>query len=142
MELAGFPIFLILGRDQQVRAFHNVCRHRAYTVTKRESGSTSVLSCKYHGWSYNTYGQLVKAPQFDNVAGFNKSENGLFEVHARVSESGFVFVNLDAGPDAPQIETGSLDAFASRNGVGALSAWVGGEALEGKFSWKMGCKCS
>ena len=142
MELAGFPIFLIMGKDQQVRAFHNVCRHRAYTVTKRESGSSAVLSCKYHGWTYNTYGQLVKAPQFDNVVGFNKSENGLYEVNARVSDSGFIFVNFDAGSVVPQVETESLDAFASRNGVEPTSTWVGGETLEGKFSWKLGCKSS
>lgn len=129
-----------MGKDDQVRAFHNVCRHRAYTVTRREAGSSTVLGCKYHGWSYNTYGHLVKAPHFDDVAGFEKSENGLFEIHTRVSETGFIFVNLDAGPVVSEVEMGSLDSLASRNGVGAKSTWIGGQTLEGKFGWKLGCK--
>lgn len=141
IEVAGFPIFLMLGKDGRMRAFHNVCRHRAYTVTRREAGSSTVLGCRYHGWTYNTYGQLVKAPQFDNVPGFDKAQNGLFEIHTQVSECGFVFVNLDAGqvvwePGASAV----LDGFASRNGFGRESSWVGGETLEGTFNWKLGCE--
>lgn len=140
--MAGFPIFLIQGKDARVRAFHNVCRHRAYTVTRRESGSSTVLGCRYHGWSYNTLGQLVKAPHFDSVPGFEKAQNGLFEIHAWESACGFVFVNLDAaaetdGEGARGYE--AVDAFAGRNGFEGCS-WVGGEVVEGAFNWKLGCE--
>lgn len=102
-----------------------------------------MLGCRYHGWSYNTYGQLVKAPQFDNVPGFEKAQNGLFEIHTRVSGSGFVFVNLDAGRDG-EIEdwNGDGDGFARRNGFGGNVNLVGGEVLEGEFNWKLGCECA
>ena len=40
-SIAGFSFFLILGKDGRLRAFHNVCRHRAYTVATRESGESS-----------------------------------------------------------------------------------------------------
>jgi phenylpropionate dioxygenase-like ring-hydroxylating dioxygenase large terminal subunit len=60
MELAEFPILIILGKDHIIRAFHNVCRHRAYTITKKPAGSSLVLGCRYHGWSYDTKGNLVK----------------------------------------------------------------------------------
>jgi phenylpropionate dioxygenase-like ring-hydroxylating dioxygenase large terminal subunit len=46
-EIAGFPFFVIRGRDDVIRAFHNVCRHRAYPVVKKESGCSNVISCRY-----------------------------------------------------------------------------------------------
>ncbi|KAL3477258.1 Rieske [2Fe-2S] iron-sulfur domain-containing protein [Aspergillus californicus] len=140
--IAGFPIILMKGKDHQIRAFHNVCRHRAYPVTSRESGSSTVLGCRYHGWSYNSLGQLIKAPQFEDIAGFEKSQNGLFEIHASTSQGGVIFVNLDAGDVSSQavvLETQvqSSNGFALRNCLGPGSVWVGGENLEGKFNWKV-----
>ncbi|PWY72315.1 iron-sulfur cluster-binding protein [Aspergillus heteromorphus CBS 117.55] len=136
-EVADIPIFLILGKDGVVRAFHNVCRHRAYAVTRKECGSSLVLRCRYHGWSFNTYGQLVKAPHFDHVPGFDKSQNDLFAIHTTTTNSGFILVNLDASTIAPPLETWPLDSLASRHGLGRRSSWVGGQTIEGQFNWKM-----
>ncbi|PWY80922.1 hypothetical protein BO94DRAFT_470303 [Aspergillus sclerotioniger CBS 115572] len=139
-EVAGIPIFLVLGKDGNVRAFHNVCRHRAYTITRKESGSSMVLGCRYHGWSYNTNGQLIKAPHFDNVSGFDKSQNGLFSIHTTTTHAGFIFVNLDACPTVLPVETSSLDSFASRYGIERHSTWLGGQTIEGQFNWKLSCE--
>ncbi|KAL2007371.1 hypothetical protein VTN00DRAFT_8809 [Thermoascus crustaceus] len=136
-ELAAFPVFLILGKDGVVRAFHNVCRHRAYTITRKESGSSTVLGCRYHGWSYNTRGDLVKAPHFENVPSFDKSQNGLFEIHTRTTEHGLIFINLDANPTVPEVDSACSDAFASREGLTLKSTWVAGWTFEGAFNWKV-----
>ncbi|KKK23597.1 hypothetical protein AOCH_004930 [Aspergillus ochraceoroseus] len=136
IDLAGFPIVLILGKDSVVRAFHNVCRHRAYPVTKKECGSSTVLGCRYHGWSYNTYGQLIRAPHFDSVPGFDKAQNGLFAVHTFTSNSGFVFVNFETNATASSPETEVLDTFACRNRISPQSSWVSGQTLEARFNWK------
>ena len=45
-EIVGFSFVVIFGKDKQIRAFHNVCRHRAYAVTKKEAGSSTVLGCR------------------------------------------------------------------------------------------------
>ncbi|KAL1970261.1 hypothetical protein VTN77DRAFT_5421 [Rasamsonia byssochlamydoides] len=135
-ELAGFPIFLILGKDNVVRAFHNVCRHRAYTITRKESGSSTVLGCRYHGWSYNTRGTLIKAPHFENVPGFDKSQNGLFEIHTAMSKDGLIFVNLDANPTVSEPDFKSADAFTAQQRLGMKSTWISGSTFEGKFNWK------
>ncbi|KAK5064333.1 hypothetical protein LTR84_000166 [Exophiala bonariae] len=96
---SGYPIFLVLGKDSVLRGFHNVCRHRAYpVVSTKRSGCTPVLSCKYHGWSYDLRGNLVKAPKFDGLEGFTKAENSLFEVSVGVDGDGVVFVNVGALP--------------------------------------------
>jgi phenylpropionate dioxygenase-like ring-hydroxylating dioxygenase large terminal subunit len=51
-EMAGFPFFLIMDRQNTIRGFHNVCRHRGYPVIRPDapdSGTKSILACYYHG---------------------------------------------------------------------------------------------
>ncbi len=55
--------------------------------------------CKYHGWSYDTNGNLVKAPGFENIPNFDKSVNGLFKVATYTMQQGLIFVNFDSTPD-------------------------------------------
>lgn len=74
-------------------------------MTKKECGSSTVLGCRYHGWSYDTKGRLIKAPEFDNVPGFDKGRNGLWEVKTEVRE-GMVFINFDTRPN---VEASSLE---------------------------------
>ncbi|KAL4963418.1 aromatic ring-hydroxylating oxygenase subunit alpha [Aspergillus stella-maris] len=101
-EEAGFPFFLCLDRNGTLRGFHNVCRHRAFPIITSESGSASILGCKYHGWSYGLNGKLAKAPRFEDVANFDKEQNGLFPVHVHLDQRGFVWVNLD-GDESPSV---------------------------------------
>lgn len=105
-EIAGFSIIVIQGKDHRLRAFQNVCRHRAYQVTKKECGSSTVLGCRYHGWSYDTKGMLVKAPEFENVPGFDKSKNALWEVKTEVINS-LVFINFDARGEVASVGFGN-----------------------------------
>ena len=119
-----------------------MCRHRAYTVTKREAGSSLVLGCRYHGWSYNAFGNLIKAPHFDNVAGFEKSQNGLFEINTQVSDEGFVFANMQAQEEVLPGDFHGLDEFVRKACSKGSVKWVGGQATEGAFNWKFACKYS
>lgn len=136
LELAGFPVLIILGKDRIARAFHNVCRHRAYTITKKPIGSSLVLGCRYHGWSYDTMGNLVKAPQFDGIEGFNKSENGLFKIHTCTDRAGFIHINLDAGESLQAPSCEDLVGHAAEHDITAKSRWLTGWELCGAFNWK------
>ena len=69
-ELAGESLFCIRGIDGQVRTFYNVCQHRAHQLLKGK-GSTSVIVCPYHAWSYEVSGELRSGPNI-KVAGINK----------------------------------------------------------------------
>lgn len=135
-DIAGFRILLMLGKDGTVRAFHNICRHRAFPVAKKASGSSTVLGCRYHGWSYDTKGQLTKAPHFDNVPGFEKSQNGLFPVHTKEDGGGFLHINMSAGEAAggemPHVITTSQIA-----GVIQSSRFVDSWEIKGNFNWKV-----
>ncbi|KAJ9609878.1 hypothetical protein H2200_006207 [Cladophialophora chaetospira] len=95
-DVAEISFFVVLGKDQKVRAFHNVCRHRAYTVVRKSCGNSTRFSCKYHGWQYDDKGALIKAPKFDESRGFVPEDNGLFEAKLITTREGFVFVNFDA----------------------------------------------
>lgn len=46
---AGFTFFIIRDRKGEIRAHHNVCRHRAFPLVHEDSGTLSILACKYHG---------------------------------------------------------------------------------------------
>ncbi|KAF4979959.1 hypothetical protein FDECE_17965, partial [Fusarium decemcellulare] len=95
-EEAGFQFILVRNNDGKINGFHNICRHRAFPVVTKDSGQSSVLACKYHGWSYGLNGQLAKAPGYMDMKDFDKKNNGLFPVHVHVDAKGFVWVNLDA----------------------------------------------
>ncbi|KAJ4309290.1 hypothetical protein N0V84_011581 [Fusarium piperis] len=96
-ELAGFDFIITRDRKNNINAFHNVCRHRAYPVVEKEgSGNAKILACRYHGWSYGLNGKLAKAPGYQEIAGFNKEQNGLFSIHVKVDINGFIWVNMDA----------------------------------------------
>ncbi len=93
VDVNGIPIVLTRGQDGTLRAFHNVCRHRAGVVA-RGCGNRKSLQCQYHGWVYGLDGKLRTAPEFDGVENFNKDDFGLIPI--RVDTWGlFVFVNLD-----------------------------------------------
>ncbi|KAK2782087.1 hypothetical protein FQN52_001200 [Onygenales sp. PD_12] len=136
-DVCGFPLFLIQGKDGVIRAFHDVCRHRAYSITRKKSGSSTVLGCRYHGWSYDTRGNLVKAPQFETLESFDKRQNGLFEIRTKVTKHGLVFVNLDAGSEVDDLDEGVFDKIAGLNRISRGSVWIDGWEMEGNFNWKM-----
>jgi len=97
-DMAGFKFVVLKNKNGDIVAFHNICRHRAFPVVTKPSGHTFVLSCKYHGWTYNLDGKLIKAPRFtpDSVEGFDASSVKLFSIHTQTDRNGFVYVNLDA----------------------------------------------
>jgi len=87
------PIIVARGADERLRAFSNVCRHRAGPVASGE-GQRKAFKCGYHGWSYALDGRLLATPEFDGVECFSKEANCLprFKVE---SWNGLVFANLD-----------------------------------------------
>jgi phenylpropionate dioxygenase-like ring-hydroxylating dioxygenase large terminal subunit len=108
-KIAGFEFVLTHDRAGKINAFHNVCRHRAFPVVTGEQGSSRILSCKYHGWSYGLNGKLSKAPGYQDLEGFNKEKNGLFPIHVHVDVNGFIWVNLDSKEKPERSWDGSSD---------------------------------
>ncbi|KAJ9631606.1 hypothetical protein H2203_000005 [Taxawa tesnikishii (nom. ined.)] len=65
-------------------------------------GTARIFACKYHGWSYGLNGKLAKAPNYQELEGFEKEKNGLLPIHVHVDTNGFIWINMDAKP-VPEI---------------------------------------
>ena len=76
-EIAGQPILVVRDEDGVLRAFLNVCRHRAAPLLTEPCGTVAKLRCRYHGWTYDLAGRLRGTPEFDGVADFRREDNGL-----------------------------------------------------------------
>ncbi|HMK73350.1 MAG TPA: aromatic ring-hydroxylating dioxygenase subunit alpha [Myxococcaceae bacterium] len=76
-DIAGEPVVVVRGEDGALRAFFNVCRHRAACVVTEPEGVTGRLRCRYHGWTYDLAGRLRGTPEFDGVADFRREDHGL-----------------------------------------------------------------
>ena len=99
-EVLGEPILVARAKDGVLRAFSNVCRHRASVIVEGH-GSANVLRCPYHAWTYELNGKLLGTPEFEGVENWDRSSVCLPQY--RVATWGpFVFVNQD--PDAPPLE--------------------------------------
>ncbi|UNS95172.1 ring-hydroxylating oxygenase subunit alpha [Streptomyces tubbatahanensis] len=97
--VADMPVLVVRDRDGRLRAFYNVCKHRAHELLSG-SGTTRTIVCPYHAWTYDLSGSLVGARQSDRMESFDKSAICLDRV--QVEEfCGFVYVNLD--PAAPSL---------------------------------------
>lgn len=91
----GADSLLIVRDAEQVRAFHNVCRHRGTRLCAEPAGRfEGPIRCPYHAWSYALDGRLVGAPNMQDVDGFDKSDFPLHAARAAAWEGG-VFVNMD-----------------------------------------------
>jgi len=70
-ETAGVPLLILRGDDGQVRALHNVCRHRAGPLAECDGRGAAQLVCRYHGWRYALDGRLLGAPDMGRAEGFD-----------------------------------------------------------------------
>ena len=106
VTVAGMPIAVVRDRSGDLRAFYNVCKHRAHELLAG-SGTTRNIVCPYHAWTYSLDGRLQGARRADRMESFDKSRVCLDQV--LVEEfGGMVYVNLDAtakplGEQAPDL---------------------------------------
>jgi phenylpropionate dioxygenase-like ring-hydroxylating dioxygenase large terminal subunit len=91
-EVQGEPIVLTHTLEGRIRAYSNVCRHRAHPVATGK-GNRKSLQCGYHGWTYDLSGKLLAAPEFEGVENWSKSDVCLPEIQAD-RWGPHVFVNL------------------------------------------------
>ncbi|KGJ03239.1 choline monooxygenase [Paracoccus halophilus] len=107
VTVAGYPIAVVRDREGTLRAFYNVCKHRAHHLLEG-TGNTTRIMCPYHAWTYKLDGQLVRAPHTETLENFNTKDICLDQV--QVEEfCGFVYVNLDPGAESLSKQSGDLE---------------------------------
>ena len=105
---AGTPLVVARGKDGQVRAFINACRHRGMQVASG-SGRAHAFVCPYHAWSYGLDGALKSIPGKEAFPGLAIEEHGLVEVSA-TEKGGLVYV-MQKGTISPEMLENSRDYF-------------------------------
>jgi phenylpropionate dioxygenase-like ring-hydroxylating dioxygenase large terminal subunit len=104
--VAGMPIAVVRDRDGELRAFYNVCKHRAHELLSG-SGTTRNIVCPYHAWTYGLDGKLKAARRADQMETFDKTQICLDQV--LVEEfGGMVYVNLDPAAASLGEQAGDL----------------------------------
>ena len=109
-DVAGNPVVIVRDKDDAIRGFYNVCRHRGGPLVMDDCGHTNVLQCKYHGWTYLLDGSLRGVPKFDRAELFDQKDYGLIPVKTAVWDD-LLFVNL---ADDPVPLSGVLDGIRER----------------------------
>lgn len=109
-ELATNSIIIVRGRDNQIRAFWNSCRHRGARICEQQRGRVPRLMCPYHQWTYGLDGALLAARSMADD--FDKKEHGLAPV-ALENVGGLIFICLDDNPPPiDQVKADIIDQIA------------------------------
>lgn len=104
IEAAKTSLLVTRGKDGEIRAFHNVCAHRGNRLVCDRAGSgNGSFACRFHGWIYDTRGELVHVTQEENFYGETRGHLDLSAVACDVWE-GFIFVHLDPERAEPLAE--------------------------------------
>ncbi len=140
LEVAGTPIFLLRDETGQVRAFHNVCRHRGTKLVDAACSQHSI-TCPYHAWNYRLDGSLRSRPHFHGPNHLERFEGaeahalGLYPIRLEVW-NGCLFVKLEPGglgfEDwlAPMSRRTQAFEFSQNR-------WIGKRSYRIKSNWKL-----
>ena len=131
LDILGESVILVRNRENQLRAFYNVCRHRGSRLCRTDDGgdsnnhgsmgpalsrpanasgtataggiTASRIVCPYHQWTYDLDGHLLAAPYLTTEPGFDKSLFSLYPIGVE-AWGGFVFLNLTPATAKPFLE--------------------------------------
>ncbi len=109
-ELGSNSIIIVRGRDQQVRAFWNSCRHRGSRICEQQRGRAPRLMCPYHQWTYGLDGTLLAARSM--AEDFDKADHGLTPVPLE-NIGGLIFICMaDNPPPIDRVKADIIDQIA------------------------------
>jgi len=106
VNVAGWPLAMVRGRDGKLRVFLNICPHRGMSPVAEPCSGLATIRCPWHSWSFDLEGKLVAQPNIGGVGvnrvdGFDKDRLGLRELRAD-QWMNTVFVNIDG--EAPPLD--------------------------------------
>lgn len=100
LQIGDYPITIVRGKDGNIRAFHNACRHRGSKVCTEDKGKVAKLVCPYHKWTFELDGRLLYAGNMG--PDFNTSEHDLLPAHCEVVHS---YIYVCVAKQAPDFES-------------------------------------
>jgi p-cumate 2,3-dioxygenase alpha subunit len=96
-KVAGRWVIFLRDEDGRVRIFFDTCTHRGNSLTRGNRGTAKLFTCFYHGWTFNTKGELTAVPDPKGYApGFDFKERALVAPPRLESYRGLVFLSFDS----------------------------------------------
>lgn len=138
LDAVGERALVVRGKDGEVRAFHNLCRHRGSRVVADDRGScNNALVCPFHGWVYNLDGTLRGAARPRSFPELDRQAFGLMPLELEIW-MGFIFIRFRAGGPQPAVAellkpiAGEFAHYGSAEMVPAAGIWT----QKSKVNWK------
>ncbi|HVB82477.1 MAG TPA: Rieske 2Fe-2S domain-containing protein [Candidatus Binataceae bacterium] len=137
------PVIFCRHSDGKAYVLHNRCGHRGALVCNVERGNTGrVFMCPYHGWTFQTNGDLHGVPAPDCYTArydLNAPEFGLVRVERVGSHKGFTFASLSRHGAAfalPNLMRKSIDTITERAPDGEIEVTGGVHRYAFRGNWK------
>lgn len=146
LQVGMYPVAIVRGSDGQIRAFHNVCRHRGHKIcqgtTGRAKASGTRLVCPYHQWTYDVdSGALCTARELTKV--LDRSTLGLKPVHVEVAGS-YIFVSVAPQPPPIAPVRAMIERYSEPFALGGTKVAHQSRLVEGanwKIVWENNREC-
>jgi phenylpropionate dioxygenase-like ring-hydroxylating dioxygenase large terminal subunit/AcrR family transcriptional regulator len=140
LDAIGDRALVIRGKDRVLRAFHNVCRHRASRVVLGEAGNCAgSIACPYHGWNYDFDGKLRAVPAEKTFSNLDKDRMGLMELELE-QWMGIVFVRFAGSGPSVESTMKEFDDEARQYRIEDMKPWGRPISLIENFNWKFFCE--
>jgi p-cumate 2,3-dioxygenase alpha subunit len=138
-NVAGRPVIFAKDKSGTCRVWINSCPHRGAMICREPQGNARFMTCFYHGWSFNTSGELVSIPA-DTSYGPDFQRPGLASPARVDSYRGFVFISFN--PDVEDLAdylaeaTEFLDLVCDQSESG-MQVLEGSHEYSMKANWKL-----
>jgi len=134
VQIGRNSVILVRDDDMQVRAFHNVCRHRGSRILQDPKGVTGNLVCPYHQWTYNLTGKLIHAENMQHCV--SEGRHSLKPVALR-NLAGLLYVSLSDTPPPDFDEMAAdLTPYLAPHQIGRCKVAHQNEIIE-EGNWKL-----
>lgn len=130
------PVIVARQQDGSVVAFLNQCRHRGGALCRGESGNTKAFTCTYHGWSYDSTGELISIP-YENLiypTAVDRKQWSAKRVPRIEIDNGLIFGCWDENVIPFRESLGESSIYFDLNFARSNK---GMEALSGVYKWKI-----
>ena len=141
-KVGGRPVIFTRGTDGEVRVLLNTCTHRGMEIETRGSGNGRFLKCFYHGWSFDTTGELVAMPlDTDYPDGWSRADRCLPRPAFVDNYRGFWFLCWDKEQSQTLKEylsnaTDFLDLVSDQS-LSDMTVTAGTHLYSMKANWKL-----
>ena len=133
-------IFIIMGKDYRLRAFHNICRHRGTQLIRAVGKTQKVLTCPYHDWTYDMEGNLLSIPDEDREYAGQKIDKSCYGLKPASIDiwRGMLFVHPNENAGSIMEWFGNVEPYLGPHKIEELVEYEQGRnSYEIKANWKI-----